>query len=111
MLAFHYPFTSIATSSLLHRHCRRKTYLLSGGIPNIEFDGSTIGVEKERVHFDSQSRDVFLLELSRQVALDKGSLTDTTVSDEDQFEFGNFLLCLHCVDGRGEFLCSEVCTG
>ena len=60
---------------------------LSSSIPNIEFDGTTVGVESQGMHLYPQSCNIFLFEFSSQVTLDESSLTDTTVTDEDKFEF------------------------
>ena len=60
---------------------------LSGGIPNIEFDGTTVGVESQGMHLYPQSCYVFLFEFSSQVTLDESSLANTTVTDEDKLEF------------------------
>ncbi len=35
--------------------------------------------------------DVFLFELSRKMALDECSLTDTTIANKDEFELGQVL--------------------
>jgi hypothetical protein len=40
----------------------------------------TYGSEAERVNLDTEGRDVLLLELSGQMALDEGRLLDATVS-------------------------------
>jgi hypothetical protein len=63
--------------------------LLAGRVPDVELDGAevlrasvwrsaaegrTYGGEAERVHLDTERRDVLLLELARQMALDKGRL-------------------------------------
>lgn len=64
--------------------------LLSSGIPHIKFDiaqvlcdvskgrgpseTQTYGAETKRVNFDTEGRDVLLLELSCQMALDEGGL-------------------------------------
>ena len=75
-------------------------FFLSGGIPNIEFNGTTVGVESQRMHFYPQSCNIFLFEFSSQVTLDESSLTNTTVTDEDEFEFGCTLeildIGIHC---------------
>jgi hypothetical protein len=44
---------------------------------------------------------IFLLELSGQVALDEGGLADTAVTDEDELELGDFL-------GHGNIWCAVV---
>ena len=64
------------------------THLLSSSVPYIEFDWSTIGVKGERVNLDSQSSNVFLFKFSRQMSLDKGGLSNSSISYKDQFEFG-----------------------
>lgn len=65
---------------------------LAGRVPNVESKRSSVSVEDERVHFDAQRGDVFLLEFTSQVALHKRGLSDTTVTDEHQFESWHFLL-------------------
>lgn len=86
-----------ATTTTRKTTCHR-TYLLPSGIPNIELDRSTIGVEQQWVDFDPKSSHILLFELSRQVSLDKSSLTDTTIPHKDKLEFWNFWLrlSLHC---------------
>jgi hypothetical protein len=41
------------------------------------------------VDFHTQGGDVFLFELSRQVTFDKSGLSDTSITDQDEFEFWN----------------------
>mmetsp|Transcript_15745 Transcript_15745/g.43500 ORF Transcript_15745/g.43500 Transcript_15745/m.43500 type:complete len:226 (-) Transcript_15745:180-857(-) len=62
-------------------------FLLSGSVPDIEFDWSTVGVEGERVDLHTEGGDVLLFELASQVTLDERSLADTTISDKDELEF------------------------
>ena len=69
-------------------------FLLTGGIPNIEDDVSVGGVERHGVHLNTKGGDVALLELTSQVTLDEGSLADTTITDEDEFELRDLLLLL-----------------
>ena len=69
-------------------------FFLTGGIPNVESDWAVVGVEDHWVHFDSESSDVLLLELSSQMSLDEGSLSDTTITDKHEFVFSNDLLLL-----------------
>jgi len=69
--------------------------LLAGGIPDVEFDGTPVGVEDEGVDFDSEGGDVLLLEFSRQVPLDEGGFTHSSVADEDELKFWYFLLSRH----------------
>jgi len=63
--------------------------LLTGGIPDIEFNDPVIRVEIERVDLHSQSSDVFLLELSRQMALYESCLSDTSIADQDHLKLWN----------------------
>jgi hypothetical protein len=49
-------------------------------------------VEDQRVNFNPQGGHILLLEFTRQVTLDKGRLAHPTVSDEDQFKFGDISL-------------------
>jgi hypothetical protein len=76
---------------------------LSGGIPYIEFDGSTVGVEHQGMNFDTQRGDVLLFEFTRQVTFDKGGLSDTTITDKDQFEFGSVFRLY-------DIMCVRVCA-
>lgn len=55
-------------------------FFLTSGIPYIESDRSSVSVEYQGVHFDTQGGYVFLFELSSQVTFDKSSLSGTTVS-------------------------------
>ena len=41
---------------------------------------------------DSESGDVFLLELTRQVTFDEGGLAYTAITDENELELGNIFL-------------------
>ena len=86
--------------------------LLAGGVPHVEADGASVGVEHERVHLQweqilqycssfkkiyvlhylhSQCGHVLLLELSRQMPLDEGSLAGAAVTHQHQFEGGHVL--------------------
>lgn len=62
-------------------------FLLSGSIPNVEFNGTPIGVEEEGVDFDTEGGHILLFEFSRQVTLDEGGFAYTAVTDEDELEF------------------------
>jgi hypothetical protein len=64
---------------------------LPGGIPNIELDGSTVGVENEGMDLYSQGSNILLLELSCKMALYKGRFSDSTISNKNELKFGNFL--------------------
>ena len=64
-------------------------FLLSSRVPDVELDGPAVGVEKERVHFDAQGRNVLLLELASQVTLHKRGFSNTTVAHQDELELGN----------------------
>jgi len=64
---------------------------LAGSVPNAELNLAVGGVEGHGVNLDTKSGDVFLLELTGQMTLHEGSLADTTVTAEDELEFGNLL--------------------
>ena len=68
-------------------------FLLTGSVPDIEFDRTSVRVEDEGVDLDAEGGDVFLFELTRQVPLDKGGFAHPAVSDEDELKFWHFLLC------------------
>ena len=46
------------------------------------------------MHLNSESGDVALLELTCQMTLDEGSLTDAAITDEHELELGDLLLLL-----------------
>ena len=71
-------------------------FFLARGIPNVERDQTLGGVEWHWVHLDSKCCNVLLLKLSGQVPLDKGGLSDSTVSNKNEFEFSDcFWLRIH----------------
>lgn len=39
-------------------------FFLAGSVPHVEFDWAAVGVEYERVYFDTEGGDVFLLEFA-----------------------------------------------
>lgn len=49
--------------------------LLSCRIPHVELNLAKVGGEAKRVYLNTERSDILLLELARQVALDKGSLS------------------------------------
>ena len=67
--------------------------LLTGGVPNIEPDWSSVGVEHEGMDFDAEGGDVLLLELAGQVPLHEGRLSGAAVADENQLKGRHVLLC------------------
>ena len=54
-----------------------------------------IGVEGDGADFNTLSGYVFLFELSSDVSFDEGGLSDSSVSDEDDFELSNNFGRLH----------------
>lgn len=64
-------------------------FLLTSGVPNVHKNGSEIGEELEGMDLDAHGGHIALLELARDVALDKGGLSDTTIADEDDLECGD----------------------
>ena len=63
--------------------------LLTSGIPAVEGDLATVGLEGEGVDVDTDGGDVALLELASQVALNEGGLACTAITDENQLEDGD----------------------
>jgi hypothetical protein len=53
-----------------------------------------VGVESDRADFNTLGGDVFFFELTGDVSFDEGSFTDSTVSYENNLEFGNDLRSL-----------------
>ena len=73
-------------------------FFLTCGIPDVEDNKSLRGVEGHGVHFDTEGRDVLLLELSSQVPLHECGLAYATVAHEHQLELSNRLLFRLSVD-------------
>lgn len=65
---------------------------LTSSVPNIESDGSSIGMENQRMNFDTQSGNIFLLELASQMSFDKGGFAGTAIANKDELEGGHILL-------------------
>ena len=65
--------------------------LLTGGVPNIEQDLAFSSEERHWIDLDTESSDVLLLELSSQMPLHESGLSDTTISDKDEFELSSLL--------------------
>mmetsp|Transcript_26355 Transcript_26355/g.56025 ORF Transcript_26355/g.56025 Transcript_26355/m.56025 type:complete len:299 (-) Transcript_26355:73-969(-) len=70
-------------------------FLLTCSVPDVEFDGTSVGVEHEGVDLDSEGGDVFFLKLACQMPLHESSLAYSTVTDEDEFKFWHILLSRH----------------
>lgn len=68
---------------------------LASSIPKRKFDRSVVSVEGNRADFNTLSGDIFFLELAGDVSLDESSFSDTTISDENDLEFGDDLRSLH----------------
>jgi len=49
-------------------------FLLSSGIPNVEADGTEVGVESQWVNLDTEGGNVLLFEFTSQMSLDEGGL-------------------------------------
>ena len=47
------------------------------------------------MHLNTEGGDVLLLELSSQMSLDESGLSNTTVTDEDEFELNELLVLFH----------------
>ena len=64
---------------------------LASSVPDVEADGSMVGVEHHRVYLNTESGDVLLLELSGEMSLDEGGLAYTTVTHKHELVFSNNL--------------------
>ena len=65
---------------------------LPGGIPNIEFDRPSVGVKDKGVDLYTESGNILFFEFSSQVPLNEGSFSNSTVTDEDEFELRHIIL-------------------
>jgi len=63
--------------------------LLSSGVPHVEADGSEVGRELQRVNLDTEGGDVFFLEFTSQMALDKSGLSSSSIANENELECGD----------------------
>mmetsp|Transcript_12107 Transcript_12107/g.20095 ORF Transcript_12107/g.20095 Transcript_12107/m.20095 type:complete len:238 (-) Transcript_12107:71-784(-) len=72
--------------------------LLTSSIPDVEFDRSAVCMKGQRVDFYTKSSYIFLFKFSSQVTLHKSRLTNTSITNEDQFEFRNVLFGLSHFD-------------
>jgi hypothetical protein len=63
-------------------------FFLTGSIPKTELNGSVVSVEGDRANLNTLSSNVFFLEFTSLMSLNKGGLSNSTVSDENNFEFG-----------------------
>lgn len=73
-------------------------FFLTGSVPEGEFDGSMVSVESDGTNFNTLGSNVFFFELSGDVPLDESGLSNSSVSDEDDFELGNrFGRSLHLI--------------
>jgi len=63
--------------------------LLSRSVPDIELDVAQVCAEPERMNFDTESCDILLLKFTRQMALDEGSLSGSSITDKYKLEGGD----------------------
>ena len=54
-------------------------------VPHVEANNTVVCVKVQGAYFDTKCGDVFPFKLASQMALDKGSLSDTTIADQDKF--------------------------
>ena len=59
--------------------------LLAGRVPHVELDGSSVGMEDERVHLHTEGGYI-LLKLTRQVVLHEGCLPGAAVAHQDELD-------------------------
>jgi hypothetical protein len=62
-------------------------FLLSGSIPTIETNHTTVRLEIKRMDLNTQSGNVLLFEFASQMAFHETSFTDTTITNKDELEF------------------------
>lgn len=55
--------------------------LLSGGVPNVEANGTEVGVESKGVDFNTERCDVLLFEFSSQMSFDESGLSSSSITD------------------------------
>lgn len=74
--------------------------LLSGCIPHVETDGTSVGVENQWVYFHTQSGYISLLKLASEMSFDKRRLPSSTIPNEDQFKGSDGFLFLPRLDRK-----------
>lgn len=57
---------------------------LAGSVPDVEDDGAAVGVEQEGTDLNTHGGNILFLKLTRQVALHKGGLTSTSITNKDE---------------------------
>lgn len=67
-------------------------FFLPSSIPDVELNGTPIGVEYEGVNLNAKGGNVLLLEFTRQMSLDKGGFSNPSIADKDELKFRNLLL-------------------
>jgi hypothetical protein len=67
-------------------------FLLASSVPNVKGDLSKVGVKDNGSDLGSLSRDIRFLKVTSVMSLGKGSLSDTSVSDQDKFELSSDIL-------------------
>ena len=68
---------------------------LSCGIPEWELNWAMVSVESDWANFNTLSGNIFLLEFSGNVSLDKGGLSYSSVSDQNNLELCYYFRSLH----------------
>lgn len=77
--------------------CLMFAQLMLTSIPDIEANWSTVCVENERMHFDTECGNITLLEFTSHMTFDECRFSCTAITDKDAFECWNFLFCHFCV--------------
>lgn len=65
--------------------------LLPCRVPHVESDGPPVRVEHQRVHFNTESRNVSFLELSSQMSFYECGFASTAVADQHALECGHII--------------------
>jgi len=63
--------------------------LLPRGVPNVETDGSAVGVESERVNLHAERCDVLSLKLTREMTLHERGFSCASIAHENELKGGN----------------------
>mmetsp|Transcript_11469 Transcript_11469/g.15919 ORF Transcript_11469/g.15919 Transcript_11469/m.15919 type:complete len:215 (+) Transcript_11469:3515-4159(+) len=58
-------------------------FFLSSSVPNIESNRSTISVKSQRMHFNSQSCNVFLFKFTSKMSFNKSSFSCSTITNKN----------------------------
>ena len=97
-------FIGDSSSDVKHKNCgigsnvitlsQTTEFFLTCSIPDTKLNRSMISIEDNWTNLDSLSSNILLLKLSSDVSFNKGCLSHTTITDQNNFEFSNYLRSL-----------------